>query len=229
MARARKSHAPHEEKTKSRKFGPIEYPYVIYCSYHREGEDHPRCLILKFTDPESARNMVDQVIATDEWEWQLWLERDDMVVTSKGIKIRAGGNQMREVMDVDPADVDRAEIKGVLTFKYGSLEGGRCEELPVHSPVRKNATGDEDDAPAPKSLKKKVVKEKKPKIDTSGMVSANDIAKKLKVEGREVRGVLRSMKLEKPAHGNWSWPKDEAAKIEEKVSVAIKKGKAKKE
>src|SRR3546814_3589208 len=31
--------------------------------------------------------------------------------------------------------------------------------------------------------KEKVVKEKKAKIDTSGMVSANDIAKKLKVEG----------------------------------------------
>lgn len=224
MARARKSHAPDEEKTKSRKAGPIEYPYVIYCSYHREGEEHPRCLILKFTDPASARNMVDQVIANDEWEWQLWFERDDMVVTSKGIKIRAGGDQMREVMDVDPADVERAEIKDVLIFKYGSPEGGRREELPVHSPIRKDATGDEVEKPEPKP---KVVKEKKAKIDTSTMVSANDIAKKLKVEGREVRGVLRSLKLEKPEHG-WAWPKDEAAKIEEKVSVALKQGKAKK-
>lgn len=221
MARARKSHAPDEEKVKSRRAGPIEYPYVIYCSYHRDGEEYPRCLILKFTDPASARNMVDQVIANDEWEWQLWFERDDMVVTSKGIKIRAGGAQMREVMDVDPANVDRAEIKDVLVFKYGSPEGGRKEEpVIIHKQSGGQIAEVLEKAPKP-------VKEKKPKIDTSGMVSANDIAKKLKVEGREVRGVLRAMKLEKPAHG-WAWPKDEAAKIEEKVSVALKEGKAKK-
>lgn len=220
MARARKSHISNEEKVKTRS-GPVEYPYVVYCSYHREGEDHARCLVLKFTDPASARNMVDQVIGNDEWGWQLWLERDDMVVTSKGIKVRAGGAQMREVMDVDPANVGRAEIKDVLVFKYGSPEGGRKEEpVIIHRQSGGQIAEVLEKAPKP-------VKEKKLKIDTSGMVSANDIAKKLKVEGREVRGVLRSLKLEKPAHG-WAWSKDEAAKIEEKVSVALKEGKTKK-
>jgi hypothetical protein len=220
MARARKSHISNEEKVKNRS-GPLEYPYVVYCSYHREGEDHARCLVLKFTDPASARNMVDQVIGNDEWEWQLWMDRDDMVVTSKGVKIRTWGNEMREIMSVDPADVEREEIKHVLQFKYSSPEGGRKEKLPVHSPLN-------DD---PATVRPgKPVKEKappKPKVDLSGMVTAKDIAKKLKVEGREVRGVLRSLKLTKPDHG-WAWSKDEAAKIEEKVHAGLKEAKAKK-
>ena len=223
MARARKSHISNEEKVKTRS-GPVEYPYVVYCSYHREGEEHSRCLVLKFTDPASARNMVDQVIGNDEWEWSKWMDRDDMVVTSKGIKIRTWGNEMREIMGVDPAEVEREEIKYVLQFKYGSPEGGRKEELPVHSPLRQDSTGGAADK-APKE--KAPPKEKKPKVDLSGMVTANDIAKELKVEGREVRGVLRSMKLEKPAH-RWAWPKDEAAKIKEKVHAGLKEAKAKK-
>lgn len=220
MARARKSHIINEEKVKTRS-GPVEYPYVVYCSYHREGEEHPRCLVLKFTDPASARNMVDQVIGNDEWEWSKWMNRDDMVVTSKGIKIRAWDNEMREIMKVDPDKVKREEIKYVSQFKYGSPEGGRKEDpVIIHRQSGGQIAAVLDRAPKP-------VKEKKPKIDTSGMVTANDIAKELKVEGREVRGVLRSMKLEKPAHG-WAWPKDEATKIKEKVHAGLKETKAKK-
>ena len=224
MARARKSHASDEEKTKKRS-GPIEYPYVIYCDYKREDDEYPRVLVLKFTDAESARNMVDQVIGNDEWEWKLWFDRDDMIVTSKGIKIRAGGSQMREVMDVNPEDVDRAEIKWVLQFKYGSSESKRQDpqndedsDLPKHAPAARAARAEK---------REREVKEKKPKVDTSEMVSANDIAKKLNVEGREVRVILRGLKMEKPAHG-WAWPKDEAKKIEEKVSAGLKEAKAKK-
>jgi hypothetical protein len=80
----------------------------------------------------------------------------------------------------------------------------------------------------------KAVREKKqpkPKVDKSGLVSANEIAAELKVEGREVRGVLRSLGLTKPDVG-WAWPKDSAElkdarkKIEEGLKAA-KKGKKK--
>ena len=48
-------------------------------------------------------------------------------------------------------------------------------------------------------------------------------------EGREVRGVLRALKLTKPDHG-WAWPKEEAKAIEAKIVdglKAAKKGKKK--
>lgn len=213
MVQARKSHITNEEKTKS-KGGPPEYPYVIYCSYHREGEEYPRVLVLKYEMEKQARNLVDQVIAGDEWEWQIWQKTDAMIVTAKGVKIRAIRDQLRSIMEIDPQTVTRESIKDVLQFKYGKSEHPRIE----------NTEETKSEEPTERISAPKLEKPIKEKTDTSQLVSANDIAKKLKVEGRIVRAVLRSLKLSKPAHG-WAWSKTEASSIEEKVSAAIQRDK----
>ncbi len=234
MARARKSHDGDVETVKTRLDPPYgscgDNPYVVYCDYHRDGEEHSRVLILNFKAKYAAAFMIAKLLNGDTWE-----ECDPVggrvgVITASGIRITMTGRDVWDLLEYEPTAAE-AEWKDdqvaqwVLRFKYGSAEGVKKDQpvdedddLPKHAPAAREARA---------GKKEKVVKEKKPKVDTSGLVSANDIAKKLKVEGREVRGVLRSLKMEKPAHG-WAWSKDEAAKIEEKVSVALKEGKAKK-
>ena len=234
MARARKSHAPDEEKMKTRiepAFGSCgDNPHVIYCDLKRDGEEHPRVLVKNFRAKYAAKFMLTKLIHNDTWEKCDPVGGRKGIITSSGIRITMFGDDLFMLLEYEPTDAelrwrDEQTEKHVLQFKYGSIEEGKPQEEPInqrlideHPEFVKRVT---------RTKPEKVVKEKKPKIDTSGMVSANDIAKELKVEGREVRGVLRSMKLEKPAHG-WAWPKDEAAKIKEKVSVALKEGKAKK-
>lgn len=239
MARARKSHAPDEEKTKTRlepAFGACgDNPYVIYCDQMRDGEEHSRVLVKNFKAKYAAKFMLSKLIRDDTWEECDPIGGRKGIITASGIRITMFGEDLFMLLDYEPTGPeiewrDEQTEKHVLQFKYGSSEYAKAkpdnddepeeldDDLPKHAPAARAAR---------KEKREKVVKEKKPKIDTSGMVSANDIAKKLKVEGREVRGVLRAMKLEKPEHG-WSWSKDEAAKIEEKVSVALKEGKAKK-
>lgn len=239
MARARKSHAPDEEKTKTRlepAFGSCgDNPYVIYCDLTRDGEEHSRVLVKNFKAKYAAKFMLNKLIRDDTWEECDPVGGRKGIITASGIRITMFGDDLFMLLDYEPTGAelewrDEQTEKHVLQFKYGSSEYAKPKaenddepedldpDLPKHAPAAREAR---------KEKRENVVKEKKPKIDTSGMVSANDIAKELKVEGREVRGVLRSMKLEKPAHG-WAWSKDEAAKIKEKVSVALKEGKAKK-
>ena len=217
MARPKKSHISGEEKIKKKEEAP-QYPFVIYCSYHRDGEKYPRSLVLKFQTPEEARNMVDRVIGNDTWEWKLWLDKDVGILTSSGITVRASDDQMKVILlEISPRAI-KSDIKEVLQFKYGKSE--YSEDLPPSEDGE--APGASDQRP-----REKVVREKKPKVDKSGMVSAGDIAKNLKVEPREVRGVLRSLKLEKPP-GGWIWSKDQAKDIQEKVHAGLKEAKTKK-
>ena len=244
MARTRKSHEPGEEKPKTRTpiglgaYSPMVdgHKYVIYATWAREGDPVGKVLVLKFLGTFAAKRMVTMLIGKDDWEWQLCYERDDMIVTSKGIKIRAGTTQMKEIMRYEPTEAedawrDEQLIASVQRFLYGSREVDRRDEPEVEL---EDADGEMETPRARTKAAKlpkapKVVKEKKARVDTSDMVTANDIAKKLGVEGREVRGVLRAMKMEKPAHG-WAFDKKTAADIEAKVTAglkAAKKGKKK--
>lgn len=244
MARARKSHATDKENAKPTHSGKLEpaqsgrvdgHRYVIYAHLTREGDPYQRNLILKFLATYAARYMVDKLIGNDSYEWKLWPDyegaegRDDMIVTSSGIKIRAARQQMRDILEHELTDAekewtDEQTLRAVQAFKYG-----RHEEAPKHG----DADGQDDDESTAnakpeataKPKREKVVREPKVRADTSDHVSANDIAKELRVEGREVRGVLRALKLEKPAHGNWSWPKKEASAIKDKIVAGLKDAK----
>lgn len=229
MARSRKSHNSNEEKVKVRGLEPPrgacgDNPYVIYCDLRREGEEHHRVLILNFKAKYAARRFIQKLLHGDGYEPCDPVGSRTGILTSSGIRITAYANQVDMLLEYEPTEAEAAWedeqlSKSVLQFKYGSSESRT--DLPVtpeeRSEKREKSNRVREASPP---------KEKKTKVDTSGHVSANDIAKELKVEGREVRGVLRSLKLEKPAHG-WSWPKDEAAKIRSQVEKAL--GAAKKE
>lgn len=246
MARARKSHAPDEEKTKTRLEPPYgscgNNPYVVYCDLHRDGEEHARVLVLNFKAKYAAAFMLSKLLNGDTWEECDPIGSRKGVITASGIRITMPGDDLLMLLEYEPTEAeaewrDEQVAQWVLRFKYGSVEGGKKrdeEDQDDQGDAEPDSPEREGDRDVPSKgrgdkpkRQPKEPKPAKPKFDTSGYVSANDIAAQLKVEGREVRGVLRSMKLEKPAHG-WSWPKDEAAKIKEKVSVALKEGKAKK-
>lgn len=234
MARTRKSHTTDEEKAKPRSRLEPPYakvnPYVIYCDLRRTGEEHARVLILTFAAKYAARFMLDKLIREDEFEECSPVGHRTGIITSSGIRITMFDNMLPELLDYKRTEAeaewrdDHVE-KMVLQFKYGRSE--YATEEPVE--VVDEETGEVVTVEKPKKQPKqpKPPKEVKPKFDATGYVSANDLATKLKVQGREVRGVLRALNLPKPDHG-WSWPKDEAAKIEKQVIEGLKNGKKKK-
>lgn len=248
MARTRKSHVADEEKAKTRR-SRLEpaysarvdgHRYVIYCTWKKEGEEYERCLILKFLAAYAAHHFVSKMIGNDEVTWDKWNDRDAMIVLSSGIRIRAANDQMKEITNYEPTDEeaewrDDSVIKSVNQFKYGRREGDDHDGPRDHKNTRRKSVSREergnnvqsgtDDRRGEKKVSKR---SERPSIDTSGYVSANDIAKQLGVLGREVRGYLRAV-MTKPEHG-WSWPKAEADKIKKQVENGLKemkKGKKK--
>lgn len=243
MARARKSHESNEENTKTR--DGLEPPYsskvdghryVIYCSMRRDGDPYSRMLVLKFLSTYAARYFVIKLLRDDEYEWGKFMDRDWMIETKSGITIRAAGNQMRDIIDHDPTErelewTDSQLIGSINKFRYGRHEAAADirpgdgddsgtdgdEDVSSEGPVDKPKRGRPKKEP-----KEPAFKEPKERPNLDGFVSAGDIAKQLKVEGREVRGVLRALQLEKPAHG-WSWPKTEADKLIPQIKAGLKK------
>lgn len=212
---ARKSHRTDEEKTKEQR-GPIQYPYVVYASYN-PGETYEtmRWLILKFTTPQAARGHINALIGNDEWEFgKTTVLEYPSVITSRGVQITFRNQALLdEVMALDFDDQHMSSE--VSYFKFRKTN------------ERATPTDEDDDLPkAAKAARASRAERREPKaprekVDRSGMVSANDIAAELKVEGREVRAVLRAMKLEKPT-GGWWFDKKTAEAIRDKVRAGLK-------
>lgn len=245
MVRARKSHKGDEEtvSTKTHGLQPAYSGkvggdrYVVYVDYKKDGE-HTRTIVFMFSAKYAARWFIDRLIHTDTWEWCEDIGSRACIQTTFGLKISMFGKDLEVLMDyqMSTAEAEWSDpfvAKSVLRFKYGQSEftderqsvddeqGDTDDSEPERQPPEKlprKGRSDKAERPAREP--------KAPRADTSGHISANDIAKQLGVEGREVRGVLRGLKLEKPAHG-WSWPKTEADKIKEQISAALKKAKTK--
>lgn len=217
MAR-RKSHQSNEENVKERR-GPIQYPYVVYAS--KEGPPL-KWLILKFTSAWGARNMIHQLIGRDTYEWKKMASVGwNYMLTSNGINISLRHNGLnKEVMELEFNEAESFMSPEVRYFLHGPSESHRAayvdSDLPKHSPVAKSRRERASGEP----------KERKAKVDRTGYVSANEIAAQLGVPGRDVRGILRTLKLQKPVRG-WCWPKDEAEEIKKKIEKGLK-AKAKK-
>jgi hypothetical protein len=245
LARARKSHDGDEEKIKSRQPTGLQpysshvsgHRYVLYATYAREGETVGRVLVLKFLGTFAAKRMALLLINKDEFTWDVWREQHAMIVTDRGVHIHAHGDQMKEIMEHEFTTAEDEWRDASLTASCNRLLFGRTadiipdDELPVHSPRRADkevADGKPDrkvsdnrpSSPDPKP--KRVPKDAAPRADTSGHISAGDIAKTLGVEPREVRAVLRGSDFTKPSHG-WSWPAKEAEGIKEQIAKALKK------
>lgn len=242
MARSRKSHTDDKEETKSRR-GPPSYPYVVYASWAPEGPESMRWLILKFQTPMGARNMIESL------KKNLWGGSYELKTTASmnwhymqfenGMKISLRDNeQYTEVMgiDYDPS-ISYVPVE-VQQFKYGSsfeshkaagsrhydgddeTESDRKESARANRRSSKRSVG----AKNPSDRKERKVLSERPKRDRTGLISANDIATELGVLGRDVRGVLRQLKMVKP-EGGWLFTKDEAETIRKQVKENLKKKK----
>lgn len=238
MARARKSHEPGEEEAKPTrsKLPPAYSPrvdghtYVIYSTVKKEGDPYARSIVHKFLARYAAAWYVKKVIGSDTVEWAKWLDRDDMLVTSSGIQIRAASDQMKELYPYEPTGEevewkDELLLQSVMRFRHGRHEALAAANDDNHRHPEQPDIEGSTVTPEKRGKREKPAREPKvvkPKPNLDGFVSANDIAKQLKVEGREVRGVLRGLKLTKPEHG-WSWPKDEAKKMKATIEDELKK------
>lgn len=193
---------------------------MVYAHMLREGEEVSRVLILIFGELYSAHFFTNLLIGDDSWtEEKDSLESKEIIRTASNIQISMYGKDLFKVINYEPTELeaewdDEQVRRHVSQFKFGRSQ----KEDPE--------TVDEEGRPQEKRPKKEK-KEKKPKIDKTGMITANDIAKELGVEGRDVRGVLRAMKLQKP-EGGWAFDKKTAEEIREKVKKGLKEAKKKK-
>jgi hypothetical protein len=244
MARARKSHEAGEEKAKSSRT-KLKPAYasnvggnhlVVYADLQRESDPYARVLILNFAAEYAARHMIDLLIHNDEWEWVDPLGSRKCIKTTGGVRVSMFGDALAMLLDYKMSEEEKAWsddllTQNVLRFKYGVHEAAKKSDDNEELEDGAGETLGEGRTVKPKSKRKepRAPKEPKVKVDKSGYVSANDIAKELKVEGREVRGVLRGLGLTKPDIG-WAWPKDskELKDIRAKIEKGLKEGGKKK-
>ncbi len=244
MARARKSHDTGQEDAKTSR-AKLKPPYsnkvggnklVVYCDLQRESDPYARVLILNFAAEYAARAFIDAVIHTDEWEWVDPIGTRKCIKTTTGARISMFGDNLEMLLDYkmnsdEKAWIDEGMKQHVLRFKYGTHEAARQSDDNEELPDGADETLGASRTTKSKSRRKepRAPKEPKVKVDKSGFISANDIAKELKVEGREVRGVLRSSGLTKPDIG-WAWPKDskELKEMRALIEKGLKNGKKRK-
>ncbi len=234
MARARKSHKRSEEIAKPTRNGlkaPYRYhppgsnQYVIYADLKKGDDPVGKLLVLSFAELYSANYFTRALIGDDTYERAELLGSREAIITSAGIRISMFGHDLERILNYEPTQLeseweDDQLQRRVAQFKYGGYERDNSSHGET-DPEVDDTPGERIPRPDKKGKAKKEKKEPKPKIDKTGMVTANDIASELGVEGREVRGVLRALKLEKPA-GGWAFDKKTADEIREKVKKGLK-------
>lgn len=203
--------------------------YVIYADTKKQEEDHPRVLVLIFQEAYAAKRFITVLIGNDEWEEGEPIGSRRGIVTTGGVRITAFGDAIDELMQYELSSQeaewrDQAMETAALRLRLGTHWEGKKEEV-VEEQVEDETTGElvTREVKVKKGKKEKKEKpEKKPKLDKSGMVTAGDLAARLKIEPRIFRGALRSLKKVKP-EGGWLWSKDEAEAIFKEVEKELKK------
>lgn len=243
MARTRKSHETVEENTQTRSgqrkppFSPkvAGNRYVIYVAKRSSDPDKtPQVIVSSFNEWYAVRYFMMKLIGKDTYEDFDFHNIRTGIKTSDGIEITMPQKGLvKQILGYEPTDdeaiwEDLNTKTNALRIKYGQVERDDPEGETGEKPAKDAKVRAE-----PKPKREKAPKaDKKPSVDKSGMVSAITIAEEFKLEGREIRGILRASKLTKP-EGGWMWKKDskelkEARKvISEGVEALKKKGKKK--
>jgi len=235
MAR-RSSHKSDEQKTKE-KAGPPSYPYVVYATWQpTEDPESMRWLILKFMKPWGARNMIESLrknLFGGKYElknrpslnWHYMQFENGMQVSLRN------NEQYTTVMELDFDESEAYVSDEVKYFKYRSdfksvksTGDTRPEENELAEPDRKTSKRSRNERSADAGPREPKPKSERSKVDRTGKISANDLANELGVAGREVRGVLRALKLVKP-EGGWLFDEATANDIRAKVKSGLKKKK----
>ena len=242
MSRLGKSHKPSKEKAKPKIAPPYaSIPsgniYVVYARYNKASESgatDPRTIVHTFAALYAAKHFVSLLCKSADVTWAVGPSKfDKLFSTFVGVKVES--EHLREIYEYEPTEEEAEWRDERLNRSIASL---------LHAPVHENMKLEGDEKENTELMEKhpdyverlnkreksnrtrQADPNKKPKVDTSGMVSANKIADELGVHGREVRAVLRAMKEKKPDHG-WAWTVDEANKMRDKIKAALDKKKAK--
>jgi hypothetical protein len=208
----RKRQTAHRDSPVSRETGLQEpfpsYPrrpasYVIYATWGK------KLLTVAFAATYAARRFVEDVLEEAGCEEvEISKSRLNGWVVRWGINCE--GSELRVEFDSQEA------CETIMEYE---LEGAEAEwELPEPYPtmMRQFVHGPADRPEKERAVKaKREPKEVRPKIDKSGLITANEIAEQLKVEGRDVRAILRS-KMPKPAVG-WAFPADQVDSIKKLI------------
>lgn len=167
----------------------------------------------------AAKHFIELLLDGATFEWidevgEILKGSGETIETSTGIII--DGRGLEEIIEYEYAnDLERgwvyphgSDIVHLRAAKY--IDDEQVQEL------KENAKPVDDN---PKEKPPKVKKEKKPKIDKTGLVTVKDIAADLGCSPSDARSALRKAKIEKPEAG-WCWPESEV----EGIKKIIKKG-----
>lgn len=242
MTRNRKSSKTDEEKVSLRSDG-LRHPYpkkpglgkyVIYCDTHKEGEDHPRVLVMIFAEAYAAARLVKILVGEDDYKDHNVGGRTG-IITDSGIIITAFPEGMiKELAKFKPTEAEAAWRDDSVEQSALRLKHGKQWEVPKREREVETETVEDETTGelVTRKVSKKARKEKKekaPKIDRTGMVTATALAARLKIEPRIFRGALRAMKKVKPT-GGWLWSPEDAEAIFKEVTAHLEgeeKGKSK--
>lgn len=237
MARSRKSHEAGKEnvKTSSLKLKPAYSgkvggdKFIVYADLQREGDPYARVLILKFAAEYSARGFINALIHNDSWQWVDPIGSRKCIRTETGVRISMFGNSLEELLTYKLSEEEKLwgddQLKqNVLRFKYGTHEAVNKDDNKQPQDGADETLSDGGTSSKKSGRKEpKSSREPKVKVDKSGFTSANEIAAKFNLEGREIRGILRASDLKKPDIG-WMWAKKspELKQAEEVIKAGVK-------
>lgn len=161
-----------------------------------------------FAAAYAAKSFLDFIIDGQSYRWL----RDDEILLDDGTRIRGERkNDLEEALEFEHSDAT-AQWEPPMPY-------------PMYWNGFKGNVRDTDDAqpratPVAVTKKKEPVAKKEKVARPDGLVSIGDIASELNVAPRVLRGILRSEKISKPAHG-WAWNASEAEKIKSKLKSKL--------
>lgn len=232
MARRKKSSETGKEIAKTRNSLEPAYSgkaggnkHVIYADVGKEGEKHRRVIVLSFLADYAARRFIDVIIGKDTYEWVKPIGGRFCIETESKIRISMyGEDALKRLLDLELSEDELAwrdprMEESALRLKFGATWEPEKKVIETEL-VADEETGELVEVKKKKKKEPKEKKEKKPKIDKTGMVTATELAAKLKIEPRIFRGALRALGLPKP-EGGWMWEKKAAKEITEKVTKQL--------
>lgn len=184
-------------------------------NYHLCCRKDGRLFTIAFFGTYAAKHALNALLEGRTFKWK----NDDEIICDDGMSIK--DSRLEELIEYD---MKGAEKDWVLDDTTGNsikrfIAGGSFARESKEEQV---ATGEKTKATKTKPEKKeREKKERIPRASKEGLVTVGDIAERLKMDAREARGILRTLKVEKPDAG-WAWPDKEADAIAERIEKARK-------
>lgn len=211
----------------AQKSGKPQKAFGFYCYYGTA------FIFQTFAAEYAAKRFLDILIDSDDFSWA----KDDTIITDRGIKIRCeqGADGFEKVIDYKLNDEEAAyRFSPYAETQYRSFAmcNGVSAEGRASAPADDDTPADEEGGvPAHKrarDTRKERVREKAPKEERAprpskeGLVTAQELAKRMEIDDKLVRLALRKSGRAKPAVG-WAWPEAELEAVYKDVVANLKK------